>query len=284
MLEEKIRFAEHLSLMIKGGVPLGEALEILAAESQSKIFKKALGGVSKKILSGESLANSLESYPKVFDKFFYNVVSAGEKGGTLDKNLKYLSSQLRQEFEVKNKIKGALIYPCLVIVMASGIAFFVSFFILPKITGLFKTLAIELPLATKILITSTSFLRQYWILTLAAIIFIILLFRIILKFNFSRFYFDKIILSLPFLSRLFKNMNLARFSRALGTLLKSGVPIVEALEICAKVLPNEVYKKNIISVKFQIERGGKINQGLKNFPGIFIKSLYLTTPIMCNFM
>lgn len=259
--------------MIRGGIPLTEALDTLKNEAKSRAFKKALDDILKKVLAGESLTKSLEAHPRIFDKFFCSVVKVGEESGTLEENLKYLTEQLRSDYEMKKKVRGALIYPALVVGMALTIALTIAFFILPKITELFRLLEIELPLATRVLINSVSFFQKYWFLVMGGIILLILIFRAILAFKLVRFYFDKASLSLPFLWPLFQNLNLARFSRTFYTLLKSGLPLLEALEICAETLPNQVYKKNLISVRSEVERGQKISQGLKispqTFPSVF---------------
>lgn len=269
LTKEKMFFVEHLSLMLRGGVSISEALSILKKELRSGNFKKAIDDVYQKVLAGERLAKGLESHPKIFNNFFCGIVRVGEESGTLEENLKYLSSQLREEFEMKKKIKGALIYPSLVVSLAIIIAFFVSFFVLPKVIGLFQFLEIKLPLATQILITSTYFFKKYWFFLISLILFLTFFLRAFLILRPVRFYFDKIIFFLPFLSPIFSHLNLARFARTLQILLKSGVPVLEALEICIVTIPNEFYKRNLTDIKLGLERGEKISDGLKKIPRLF---------------
>jgi len=272
---EKIFFAEHLSLMIKGGITLTEALEILKEETKSRTFRRVLNDVLSRILEGESLEKGFARHSKIFDRFFLSVIRLGERSGTLDINLRYLSFQLRKDYEMRRKVVSALIYPAIVVVLAIVIAFAVSFFILPTIINTLQGLPSEtdLPLVTKILISSTYFLKKYWFFILAGIIAIIPLLKIIQRVKFIKFYFDKTSLSLPFLGQIYKNINLARFSRNIFTLLKSGMPILEAMEICSNIIPNDVYRKSLVSVRSGIERGEKISSGLKgnpkNFPPVF---------------
>ncbi|KPJ57116.1 hypothetical protein AMJ49_02335 [Parcubacteria bacterium DG_74_2] len=268
-IKEKMFFVENLSLMIKGGIPIAEALETLKKEVKSKTFKKALDDILKRILEGGALSEAMSSYPKIFDKFFENVVKLGEKSGTLQENLRYLALHLRKDYEMKKNIRGAMIYPAIIIIVGLIIAFTVTFFILPKITDLLKILGVELPLATKILINSSSFFKENSILIISGLIFVILIFKFILKLKFIKFYFDKTSLSLPIFGQIFRNLSLARFSRFSYTLFKSGMPVLEALKISSDSLPNEVYKRNLTSVRLEVERGGKISQGLKNFPKVF---------------
>jgi len=271
--KEKIFFTEYLSLLIKGGIPISEAIETLKNEAKSLIFKKALDDILKKILEGQRLNQSLRSHPKIFDNFFCNVVQVGEESGTLEENLKYLSTQLKSDYEMQKRVRGALLYPLIVLILALIIALTITFFVLPKVMSLLQILEIELPLATRVLIKTSSFLKRNFIILTAGIFLLIFLFRILKNLKFFKFFLDKTSLSLPFFNQIFKNLNLARFARTFYTLLKSGVPILDAFNICIETHPNEVFKKNLILVKSGVERGEKISQGLKGtsqiFPSIF---------------
>ncbi len=267
--KEKMFFVEHLSLMIKGGMLINEALESLKKETKSWVFKKALDDVLKKILEGESLNKSMERHPRIFNKFFRSVVKIGEESGTLDENLKYLSSSLHSEYSLRKKILGALIYPMLIMVVALTVVLIITLFVLPKLLNLFQVLEIQLPLATRILLGSGTFLEKYWFLILGGIFLLFVIWKVLQIIKLVRFYFHKIILSFPFFGKVNKNHNLARFSRTFYTLLKSGMPILESLDVCIDVVPNEVYKKNLGLVRSEVERGEKISQGLGKFPETF---------------
>jgi len=273
--KEKIFFAEHLSLMIKGGIPIAEALETLRDETKSRTFKKVLNEILRRILEGESLEKAFSKYPKIFDRFFLSIISVGEKSGTLDENLRYLSLQLRKDYEMRRKVIASLIYPAIIIILALAIAFGVVFFIFPKIKEVFEAMPqeVRLPLASRMLINFATFFRKYWLTIGTGVIFATFIFKVLQRVRFIRFYFDKISLFLPLLGPIFKNLNLARFSRNSYTLLKSGLPILEVLKICGDSLPNEVYRRNLISIKSGVERGEKISSGLKkisqNFPPVF---------------
>lgn len=267
--KEKMFFTEHLCLMIKGGVSLAEALEILKKESKSRLLKRALDYILERILEGDKLSKGMEQYPKIFDKFFRSIVKAGEEGGTLEENLKYLSSSLQASYSLRKKILGALIYPIIIILVALIIVFIITLFILPKLIKLFQSLEVELPLPTKILLGSGSFLQKYWIFILIAVFLYILIAKIFKTFPLTKFYIDKRNLFFPIFGKIEKNRNLSEFSRTFSTLLKSGVPILESLDICIDTLENEVFKKKLIKVRSGVERGEKISQGLKNFPELF---------------
>jgi type IV pilus assembly protein PilC len=267
--KEKMLFAEHLSLLIKGGTTLNEALDILKEESKSRAFKKALDSISKRILEGESLNKSLARYPKIFNKFFQNVVKVGEESGTLEENLKYLSICLKNQYSLRKKILGALSYPIIVIIVALFIVSGTMIFILPNLFDKLNAMEAQLPLFTRILFGSSVFLKNYWIFLIIVFIFLVLIYRIFNYIKITRFYIHKIILFAPFLGNTNKNSNLAEFSRIFFTLLKSGLPILEAFDICNETITNEVYKKYLKSVRAGVERGEKLNRSFKAFPKIF---------------
>lgn len=262
-------FAEHLSLMIKGGIPIAEALDILKKESKSWFLKRALNDISKRILEGESLYKSLARHPRIFNKFFQSIVRGGEEGGTLEENLKYLASSLRSEYSLRRKISGALIYPIIIIIVALIVVFIVTFFIFPKLLKLFRALEVPLPLPTKILLGLGDLLQRYWLFILIIVFLYFLLMRLFKTIKFTKFFIDKRNLSIPLFGRIEKNRNLAEFSRTFSTLLRSGVPILESLDICLETLQNEVYKSKLLNVRSDVERGMKISQGLKRFPSLF---------------
>lgn len=272
--KEKVFFVEHLSLMLKGGIPISEALEVLRNEAKSRTFQKVLSGILKKVLEGESLAKGFERYPRIFDRFFLSVVRIGEKSGTLDDNLKYLSLQLRKDYTLRRKVIGALLYPALILILAIIIIFVIVYFVLPRIVPVFQALqamgvAGELPLATKVLLNLGDFLQKFGFLIPVMIIILFFVFKFLQQIKFTRFYLDKISLSVPVLGSIFKNINLARFSQNFYTLLKSGTPVLEALKICSDVLPNEVYRRDLTLIRIETERGEKISTGLKKFPKRF---------------
>jgi type IV pilus assembly protein PilC len=279
LLKEEIFFTQNLYLMIKGGLSISESLETLREETKSKAFKKTLKDVLKRVLEGETLHQSIARHPKIFNQFFQSIIRIGEESGTLEDNLKYLSTQLKAEYEIKKKVEGALIYPAIVVLLALVIAFFTSLFILPRVMNLFLALRIQLPLATRILISATTFFKKNWLWIIVGIILIIILFKLLKKLKLFKYYFDKITLSLPFFGRISKNFNLARFAQNSYTLLKSGIPILESLEICIQNTSNEVFKDSLSLVKLEVEKGGPMSLGLKsypkNFPPIFSQMILI---------
>jgi len=271
--KEKIFFTTHLHLMIKSGMPLSEALEVLRDEALSKNFRNILNNILERVSEGESLSKSLERHPKVFNKFFTSVVKTGEESGTLEENLEYLNSSLESENSLRKKMLSALIYPLFIIFVTLFIVLALTIFVLPKLFNLFQALDIQLPLSTKILLGSGDFLQKHWLQFFISAVVLFLIYKILNRIKIIRFYFNKISLSLPIFGKINKNRNLAVFARTLYTLLKSGMPLLESLDICIGVLPNEVYKRDLVIIRSIAERGEKVSQGLKkssnNFPQIF---------------
>lgn len=269
LAKERIFFTQHLYLMLKGGFLISDALEILKKEIKSQKFKLAIDDILSRILGGQSLSDSLSKHPKIFDKFYQNIIRIGEESGSLESNLKYLASQLNSDYETKKKVKGAMFYPLMVITLALIIAFSVTIFILPKLLGVFAQLQMKLPLSTKILISSVSFVESNWIFIIIGIIIFIVLLKILRRFMFFKYLFDKLAISLPITGTITKNIILARFAQNFHTLLKSGIPILKALEILSETLSNEAFKRNLDSIKLEVERGGRISKGFAKFPKTF---------------
>ena len=268
-IKEKMLFAQHLSLLIKGERPLFEALKVLRNETKSGTFKKVLNGILNRVSEGISLNQSLRAYPQIFDKFFCNVVKVGEVSGTLSENLKYLSQYLRNQYLLQKKIVLALIYPLLILILTFFLILLLLLFVLPKIIGLFRALQVELPWATRVLINTSIFLKNNGIKLIVIFLFLFLVFKLLNRNRIIKFYSHKLLLSLPALGKVSMNVNLARFSRTFYTLFKSGVPVLEALEVCQEVLQNAVYKERLKRIQYEVERGERLSEALKKFPDIF---------------
>jgi type IV pilus assembly protein PilC len=278
-LLEKIFFAEHLSLMLKSGTPISEALETLKDEVKSKSFKKALEMVLAEVVSGRSLSQSLRMHPKIFDDFFCGVVEIGEKTGKLDANLKYLSLKLSQEQELRSRLRGAMIYPAILIFTSLIILSIVIFYLLPKIIPLFTLIGAKLPLPTRILISLLPFLKKNLWKIILIILLLLLIYKVLRSIKKTRLFLDRIFLSFPLLGNFLKNLNLAQFSRSLYILLKSGLTLRESLELSKRAIQNSDYLEKIDFLISEIERGERVGQSLKKFPKnfpLFFSQMILT--------
>lgn len=244
-LAEKMFFTRNLQVMISSGLPLPRALEILAGQSENKKFKKAIMGIREEIMRGENFSGALSKYPDIFSLLFQNMVKAGEEGGMLEDVLKTLALQLEKENDLKSKIKGALIYPAVIISTMIGVGILMLVLVVPQLAKTFKELGIELPITTRIIIGLADFLTQKWYF--AVIIILGLGFLILLALNNKtgpgKKIIDRLVLRAPIISLIIKNTNSAYTARILSSLIIAGVHLPKALEITAATLGNVYYRR-----------------------------------------
>jgi len=266
---DKLLFVRHLKMLIKAGLPLREGVAEIKDQTQSRKFKKILDDVLNKLDNGESLSNSLSLHPKVFDDLFVSLIEVGEASGTLEENLGFLADQLEKKHDLRTKLKGAMIYPVVVLGSTLGLVIILAVFILPKLLPLFRSFNTELPLPTKILLFFISAGESYGIYIFASVIFLIFFLIFLSRFRKVKSVFHRIILKLPIFGKLTREVNLAYFSRTLAILIKSGVPIVEAFEITSRSLSNIVYQEEVKGVIPTIKQGGQIAGYFKENPKVF---------------
>lgn len=255
---DKLLFTKHLSIMLKSGISIAEAVDTLALQTKSNKFNKDLTQVSRDIKNGQSLAKSLKKHPKIFDTVYLSLIEVGEESGTLEDSLTYLSSQLAKEYSLHKKIQGALLYPTIVLVAISVVGMGMSLFVLPKLTDLFTSLGVELPITTKILLYFANLMKNYGTLIVIGFIVVLSLFRIFITLPFIRPKWDRIILSLPILGELLQNQQLSSVCRNLGVMLKSGLPITKALSIQTVAASNYVFKDYVKSLQKSVDKGREI--------------------------
>jgi type IV pilus assembly protein PilC len=267
--EEKMFFVQHLSIMFRAGIPILAALRTLVKQSESKTFAYGLKQMSYKIEQGSSLAESLKLYPKIFDELFINMIESGEVSGKLEDVLKNLYVQMKKQHELTSRVKGALTYPVILVTAMVGIVIFMMIFVIPKMTSIFKEMSVEVPLATRILITVSDFMGAHWILSISSIIIVVLAIFQILQTKKGKYLFQAGLLSFPIIGPIVKKINLARFSRTVSSLLKTDIMIVNAFQITASVLGNLHYRKVVLEISEKLKKGGQINEVIKNYPKFF---------------
>jgi type IV pilus assembly protein PilC len=260
-LVDKALLAKHLSVMLKSGLSLSEALTIAASSARSKL-RRILVGVGKSVESGNSLSQSFARYPKVFSGLFVNATKAGEVSGTLVENLENIATELEKEKEMSSKIIGAMVYPSVVLVAAFVLGMILSFVVLPKITPLFEGLRVDLPFTTRWLISFSHFIQGYGLIFFVGIIASITLLLWLIRQKFSRPVTHKLLLTVPIIKSVSRNANLARFTRTLGMLLKSGIRIDEALMITRDTTANYYYNRAIANVARNIRTGSRLSDNL----------------------
>jgi len=266
---EKLFFVQYLGVMIKAGLSLSPSLKTLAKQTKNKNFKRILLSVQQNIEIGESFSYSLSQHPKVFKELFVNMIEAGETSGNLEKVLSQLHIQMKKDHDLISKIKGALIYPIIVIIAMIGIGTAMIVFVIPKISEVYKEVNATLPLATRALISLSDFVVNNGLMAGTATVILIILIIKIINTPKGKYQFDKLLLKLPIIATIIKKINLARFARTLGSLLKTDIPIIKSFQITSKVLGNSLYREAVKTTTQDLEKGVSIEETLKKFSHLF---------------
>jgi len=261
-------FFRQFSVMIDAGLPLVQCLEILAANQENVSFQKTLTGVRTTVEGGATLANAMRQYPNVFDDLTTNMIEAGETGGILDIILQRLATYVEKAVRLKAAVKSALIYPVAVVSIAAVIVGALLKWVVPIFANLFAGLNVTLPLPTRIVMGLSAFVQSFWWLFIIVAVGMVFGIKQIRKHPRGRYYFDKMLLTLPIVGTLLRKIAVGRFTRTLGTLITSGVPILEGLAITAKTSGNAVLEEALMKVRKAIEEGRTIVDPLKEC-GVF---------------
>src|SRR5579862_1192938 len=261
-------FFRQFSVMIDAGLPLVQCLEILAANQENQSFQKTLTGVRTTVEGGSTLANAMRQYPKIFDDLTTNMIEAGETGGILDIILQRLALYVEKAVKLKAAVKSALIYPVSVVSLAFLIVGALLKWVVPIFANLFAGLNVALPLPTRIVIGLSGFIGQFWWFFILGIGGIIFGMRQARKNPQAAYYMDYALLKMPILGMLLRKIAVARFTRTLGTLITSGVPILEGLAITARTSGNKVLEEALMKVRKAIEEGRTIVDPLREC-GVF---------------
>jgi len=253
-------------------LPLVQCLEILASQQENKLFQKVLTGTRSSVEGGSTLSAAMKQYPKAFDPLYTNMVEAGETGGILDTILQRLSTYIEKNVKLKAAVKSALIYPVGVLTIAAGVIILLLWKVVPVFATLFAGLGVDLPLPTKIVIGLSHFIGSiFGLLIFVGVGAVIFGLKVWYGTPQGRFAIDTVILKLPVLGILMRKIAVARFTRTLGTLISSGVPILEGLDITARTSGNAVVERGLFQVRKALEEGKSLTEPLKEtaiFPGM----------------
>ncbi|HLJ23151.1 MAG TPA: type II secretion system F family protein [Candidatus Acidoferrales bacterium] len=265
-------FTRQFSVMIDAGLPLVQCLEILAGQQENKVFQKVLIGTRSAVEGGSTLSSAMRQYEKVFDALYVNLVEAGETGGILDTILQRLSAYIEKNVKLKRAVKSAMVYPIAVLSVAAGVIVLLLWKVVPIFATLFLGLGVDLPLPTRIVIGLSNFIGSiFGLLILVAVIAGIVGLKVWYGTPVGRMAIDKTLLKLPMIGILLRKIAVARFTRTLGTLISSGVPILEGLEITARTAGNALIEKSLMEVRKGLEQGRNLSDPLKDtnvFPGM----------------
>jgi type IV pilus assembly protein PilC len=261
-------FTRQFATMINAGLPLVQSLDILATQTENKALSKVIQDVLYDVESGHTLADAMGKHPKIFTDLFVNMVAAGEAGGILDTILLRLAVFLEKNDALIRKIKGAMIYPSVIITVAILAVAVLLLFVIPTFQTMFAAAGVPLPLPTRIVIGMSQILGSYWWLIGASLIGLVLLIRYTYSTSGGRLAIDKLMLSMPIMGDMQRKAAVARFTRTLGTLVSSGVSILEGLEITAKTAGNRVIHDAVMGSRASIAGGDTIAGPLKE-SGVF---------------
>lgn len=261
-------FSRQFSTMINAGLPVLQCLQIIADQQTNAGFKKVINGIKEDIGSGGNLSDSMAKYPRVFDELYTNMIRSGELGGVLDTILERLSIYMEKAEALKRKIKSAMMYPVIVVSVAVLVIVFLMVRVIPTFQEVFKSFGKELPPLTQAVVGLSEFLQHFWWMIGVLIFLIYTGLKMFSKTKQGAFTLDKFLLKMPVFGDLAKKAAVAKFSRTLGTLLKSGVPILEALETVAKTSGNKVIEEVINGARASIREGQGMTEPLKK-DGIF---------------
>lgn len=269
-LIEKVTFIKHLSLMLRAGLTVAESLEILIEQAQGKRFRYVMESMHNDVISGETFASSLARFPKVFPPYVVNVIAAGELSGTLEGNLLHLAEQLTKEYELRARVKSAMLYPSVVMGAALIIGYVFAIYVIPQVSSLFSGLkGISLPTLTVWMLAGAQFLKNHTlsslVVTVGGIAFILWFLRLQLVAKYTHW----VILHLPVVGKISHNINLARMSMVMGTLLRSGVDIITATRVTATVVENWHYQRALERVAAGMITGKTFGEVMDDRPDLF---------------
>lgn len=259
-------FCRQFSTMVDAGVSLVRCLDVLSLQTQDNKLKRILGDIGERVEGGESLSRAMQRHPKTFSSLFIGLIKAGEVGGVLEESLQRLSQFLESDVALRRKVKSAMTYPVLVAVMATGIVLFLVLWFIPQWMNILTDLGLkadDLPAPTKFLIDVSNVLLNYWWMCTIAIIVLIFSHRLFVSTRFGRRVADRIKLKIPVFGKLHHKICLARFSRTMGTLLTSGVPILQAMETVAGTVGNSIMADALLEARARIREGDRIGDPLE---------------------
>jgi len=267
--QELVDFTKNLSAMLKSGVVVNEALSSLLKQAKSKKFRQIIQKIKSEIEAGTSLSEAFGKEEKVFGQVFISLVKAGEISGTLEKNLNYLADWLERNNDLKQQVRASLLYPKIVLAAAVIIGGGLSVLVLPRLVPLFKSLRVELPLATRILMSTSLFIEQYWYWVLLGLVAFFITLFLLNKIKLVRRFFHFIFLKMPIFGHLITDFQLALVSQLASSLFSSGLVIDETLSITSTAATNVLYQESMEQIKGRVDKGVKLSEAMKGFPNLY---------------
>ncbi|MDO8601420.1 MAG: type II secretion system F family protein [bacterium] len=267
--KEVVLFSRQLSIMFSAKVPLVESLRTLAIQTKNLDFKEKIIKISEEIEGGTTFSSALAKYPKIFSSFYVAMARAGEASGNLSESLNYLAEHMEKEYYLAGKIKGAMIYPAIVLLVVVAVFVLMILFVIPNLSKVLIESGQELPLVTRITLSLPNLLKTWGLAFLLAIIGAAVFSVRYYRSKKGKYFFDKLILKLPLFGPFLKIIYLARFAENFSTLISGGLPITRSLEICGEILGNSTYKEIIAQAQEEVKKGEQVSSILIKFPDFF---------------
>lgn len=262
---EKVMFSKELSTMVNAGIPIAQALHILEEQSTNKKLKSAVIQIAEDVEGGAALSFAIEKHPAIFSSLYVNMVKAGEVSGTLDETLERMADEIEKEHELMASIRGAMAYPTVILLALVVVVAYLLTSVIPKISEIFLSLGGNLPATTKFLLSLSDLARNHGIIIIILLVTAVMGVRFVIKKNQGvRLFWHSILNKVPIFGKLAKKINVTRFTRTLGSLLASGVSVLEAIDVAENILKNEVFKKEIQEAAKKIKDGSSLSEPFKS--------------------
>jgi type IV pilus assembly protein PilC len=266
---DKIIFARNLANMLDAGLSLTRAIAVMEKQIKNKHLKKIYNELNLDISAGKSFHDALDRFNDVFPPVFISMVKAGEEGGNLSESLKSIASQMDSTYRLQKKIKGAMIYPSVIVTVMILIGIIMMIFVVPKLTATFKDVGTELPGSTKLVIFMSDFLRNHYILLPIFLLIIMTIIYNILHTKGGKNAFDKLVIRLPIFGQIIKESNSAKTARTMSSLVGSGVDLIQSIDITNEVIQNNLYKKVLIEVRGNVEKGKPMSDVFNKYENLY---------------
>lgn len=268
-LTDRMIFTRHLEVMARSGIPLIGALNILSEQAKSRYFKKIIHEIKSSIEQGSSFSEGVKKHRIVFGELYVNMIEVGEMGGNLEQVLELLRIQMQKEHDIISKVRGALVYPAVITVIMIGVGLVMLFYVMPKLFEIFDEMNITLPFLTRIIINGSKFIIAKWWLFLIGLVFLATSAWFSLRVSKIKMVWNFILFHFPLIGKLLKKTNIARITRILGSLLKSGVSIVNALQTASKTVSNIQYTNSLRYIGGEVEKGVNLSKAMEDQANLY---------------
>lgn len=264
-----IDFSRQLSIMIEGGITLLESLKAVANQIENPNFKEIVLEIAEDVEGGMLLSGAFARWPNVFNEFYVSIVRVGESSGELSNSLNYLSRHLERSYDFNSKIKGAMIYPAIVLVLVVGILLMLNLFLIPSMVEFLTEMEKELPMLTKIVIAISAFSQQWWWFIILILIILGYILYSYIKTPEGKKSFDNFCLKLPWIGNFLKKVYISQFSENLSTLISGGIPLIDALDLTKTTIGNVIYQETFLNIIDDIKKGELLNVAVGKYPQLF---------------